>query len=69
MNAPSPATADPTHTAQSFYEELERNHLVALWNVNKSLLPKEPKSRCVAAPLAVGDHVAAGPASGRRWRR
>ncbi len=33
--------------AGAFYAELERNHLVALWNVNKSLLPKEPRSRCV----------------------
>ena len=48
MSARSPATADPIHAAQTLYEELERSHLVALWNVSKSLLPKEPKSRCVA---------------------
>jgi gentisate 1,2-dioxygenase len=32
---------------QEFYRELEKHHLVALWTVNKNLLPKEPKSRCV----------------------
>jgi gentisate 1,2-dioxygenase len=37
----------PTARAEAFYEELERNHLVALWNVNKSLLPRQPKSRGV----------------------
>ena len=47
MDARSAATTAPIHDAQAFYKELERNHLVALWNVNKSLLPKEPKSRCV----------------------
>ena len=47
MDARSAATTAPIHDAQAFYQELERNHLVALWNVNKSLLPKEPKSRCV----------------------
>jgi gentisate 1,2-dioxygenase len=34
--------------AQAFYEALARNHLVALWNVNRNLLPKAPRSRCVA---------------------
>ena len=38
----------PTAETQAFYKELERNHLVALWTVTKNLLPKEPKSRCVA---------------------
>lgn len=41
------ATTAPVDAAQAFYTELERNHLVALWNVTKNLLPKEPKSRCV----------------------
>jgi len=40
------ATA-PTAEAIEFYRELEKQHLVALWNVNKALLPREPKSRCV----------------------
>ena len=40
-------TSASTRDAEVFYKELERNHLVALWSVNKSLLPKEPRSRCV----------------------
>jgi gentisate 1,2-dioxygenase len=48
MDARSAATGAPARDAQAFYKELERNHLVALWNVNKGLLPKEPRSRCVA---------------------
>ena len=41
------AVPAPVEQARTFYAELERHHLVALWNVNKSLLPKEPRSRCV----------------------
>jgi gentisate 1,2-dioxygenase len=41
------ATTTPTEEAQAFYRELERNHLVALWNVATNLLPKEPRSRAV----------------------
>lgn len=33
--------------ATEFYQELERKHLVALWNVTANLLPKEPKSRAI----------------------
>jgi gentisate 1,2-dioxygenase len=33
--------------AQEFYQELERKHLVPLWNITANLLPKEPKSRVV----------------------
>jgi gentisate 1,2-dioxygenase len=43
----SSATTTPTAEAQEFYRELEKQHLVALWNVNRHLLPREPKSRCV----------------------
>ena len=32
---------------QEFYRELERKHLVALWNITANLLPKEPKSRLI----------------------
>ena len=47
MDGQPAATSAPTRDAEAFYKELERNHLVALWSVNKSLLPKEPRSRCV----------------------
>jgi gentisate 1,2-dioxygenase len=47
MDARSAVTSASAPAAQAFYKALERNHLVALWNVNKSLLPKEPRSRCV----------------------
>ena len=30
-----------------FYAELERRHLVALWNLQANLLPRQPKSRAV----------------------
>jgi len=33
--------------AQAFNRELEKNHLVALWNVAANLLPKEPHGRAV----------------------
>lgn len=38
---------DGSVEAQAFYRELEKQHLVALWTVTRSLLPREPKSRCV----------------------
>ena len=47
MDARSAATNAPPSDAHAFYQQLYRNHLVALWNVNGSLLPKEPRSRCV----------------------
>ena len=47
MDGQPAATSAPTRDTDAFYKELERNHLVALWSVNKSLLPKEPRSRCV----------------------
>jgi gentisate 1,2-dioxygenase len=43
----SQKTTTATAEAIEFYRELEKQHLVALWNVNKSLLPREPRSRCV----------------------
>ena len=46
---PSAPTAAPPSAgeAEAFYRELERRHLVALWNVAATLLPKEPKSRAL----------------------
>jgi gentisate 1,2-dioxygenase len=40
-------TTTPTDEAQAFDRELERNHLVALWNVSANLLPKEPRGRAI----------------------
>lgn len=37
----------PTVDDKEYYLELERRHLVALWNVQAALLTKEPKSRAV----------------------
>ncbi len=47
MTANPTATTTAADEAQAFYRELERNHLVALWNVSANLLPKEPRSRAV----------------------
>ncbi|MDP3768847.1 MAG: cupin domain-containing protein [Dehalococcoidia bacterium] len=47
MNGSHTATTTPTSEAQAFYKELEENHLVALWNVSHSLLPKEPQARAI----------------------
>src|SRR3989442_14754977 len=41
------ASTTQTDETQVFYRELERNHLVALWNVTANLLPKEPRGRAV----------------------
>lgn len=40
---------EPTSTGEdhAFYEELGRRHVVALWNVAASLLPREPKVRVI----------------------
>ena len=44
----SATTAAPAAgETEAFYRELERRHLVALWNVATTLLPKEPKSRAL----------------------
>src|SRR5918996_5315563 len=43
----TPATTTPTDEAQAFDRELERHHLVALWNVTANLLPKEPRGRAI----------------------
>jgi gentisate 1,2-dioxygenase len=47
MDGKSTVTTTPTDEAQAFYRELERNHLVALWNVATTLLPKEPRGRAI----------------------
>jgi gentisate 1,2-dioxygenase len=39
--------ASPATDTEAYYRELRRHHLVALWNVTRNLLPKEPRSRCV----------------------
>lgn len=41
------ATATPSENAQAFSKELHRHHLVPLWDVATTLLPKQPKSRIV----------------------
>ena len=41
------AAEAPSRDVEAFYTALERNHLVALWKVNKNLLPREPRSRCI----------------------
>lgn len=41
------AAAGPAGGGQAFHEALAQNHLVALWNGNRALLPKESRSRCV----------------------
>ena len=43
----TPTLGSDTAEAQAFYRELERQHLVALWNVTSTLLPREPRSRAV----------------------
>jgi gentisate 1,2-dioxygenase len=40
-------TTTPGAETEAFYRELERNHLVALWNVTANLLPKEPRGRAI----------------------
>src|SRR2546425_7530873 len=47
MDGKPTATTTPIDETQVFYRELERNHLVALWNVTANLLPKEPRGRAV----------------------
>ena len=37
----------PVEEAQDYYRSLEQKHLVALWDVQASILVKEPKSRAV----------------------
>ena len=54
--------------AQTFYRELERNHLVALWNVNKSLLPKEPRAGA-SRTSGGGRPCCRWSDEARRWRR
>lgn len=39
--------AVPVEEAHEYYRALERKHLVPLWNVQKNLLTKEPRSRAV----------------------
>lgn len=41
---PAPSEGSSTET-ERFYRELEKKHLVALWNVTASLLPAEPRSQ------------------------
>ena len=65
MDTRPASTTVPTRDTDAFYQELERNHLVALWSVNKSLLPKEPRSRCVPHLWRWETDAAARPA-GRR---
>jgi len=39
---------DKTKETDRFYRELEKKHLVALWNVTSQLLPSEPKTKVQA---------------------
>jgi gentisate 1,2-dioxygenase len=45
--ATTTAGIGPATGAEAFDEVLRRHHLVALWSVNKALLPKAPRGRCV----------------------
>ena len=47
MDSTATSTTTPTAEAQAFYQELEKHHLVALWQVAANLLPKEPRGRAI----------------------